>query len=113
MKTTLTICISVIILGLSTAVFAFNFELQKQKKENTELRASNAKLSQSLLDLSKSFQDIAKMKTYSISLAPNVTNHVSPVFGSAKNLTLQYFFTMDGNSIQLQPDSTYEKRRVQ
>lgn len=112
MKTT-TIYIAIIILGLSVAIFAFNFELQKQKKENTELRQSNAKLSQSFLDLSKAFQDIVKLKTYSISLSPNVTNHVSPVFGSAKNLTLQYFFTMDGNKIQVKADSIFEVRKLQ
>ena len=113
MKTYLTIAIAIIIASLAVAIFGFNYELQKQKKANVELRTSNAKLSQSFLDLSKAFQDIAKQKTYSISLSPNVTNHVSPVFGSAKNLTLQYFFTMDGNKIQAVPDSTFETRRIQ
>lgn len=113
MKTYLTIAIAIIIASLAVAIFVFNFELQKQKKENTELRQSNAKLSQSFLDLSKAFQDIAKQKTYSISLAPNVTNHVSPVFGSAKNLTLQYYFTMDGNKIQVKADSIFEVRKLQ
>ena len=113
MKTSLTISIVAVLLGLTTTAYVFNAELQKQKKENAELLKTNAKLSQAVLDFSKSFQDIAKLKTYSISLAPNVTNHVSPVFGSAKNLTLQYYFTMDGNAIQVKADSVYEKRRIQ
>jgi len=113
MKTYLTIAIAIIIACLFAVSFYLNSETKKQKKENTELRASNAKLSQAVLDLSKSFQDIAKLKTYSISLAPNVTNHVSPVFGSAKNLTLQYYFTMDGNKIQVKADSIFEVRKLQ
>lgn len=103
---------ALLIAGLILSVIWMSGEIKNQKNDNEFLRTQNESLSQSLATLSVSFDEARKQKTYAITLAPNVNSKISAVFGSAKQLTLQYYFTMDGNSMEVQPDSVYEVRRV-
>ena len=75
-------------------------------KENSRKNKQLEDLEVSLQSLSDSFSDISKQKTYSISLAPNIVNKNTAAFGKVSNITLQYYFSMDGNKIELLPDST-------
>jgi len=43
----------------------------------------------------------------SFSISPEITNKVTSAFGSTKNVTLQYYFTLDGKAIITKPDSVY------
>ena len=54
---------------------------------------------------------LSELKTYQITLSPNVTNKLNTTFGSQKQITMQYYFTMDGNSIELKPDTTINLTR--
>lgn len=74
-------------------------------KENSRKSKQLKELEVSLQSLSDSFSEISKQKTYSISLAPNIVNKNTAAFGQVANVTLQYYFSMDGNSIELLPDS--------
>lgn len=103
---------ALLIAGLILSVIWMSGEIENQKKDNEFLRTQNESLSQSLAILSVSFEEVRKQKTYAITLAPNVNSKISAVLGSAKQLTLQYYFTMDGNRMEVQPDSVYEVRRV-
>jgi hypothetical protein len=43
----------------------------------------------------------------SFSISPEITNKVTSAFGSTKNVTLQYYFTLDGKAMIAKPDSVY------
>ncbi|MDL2262728.1 hypothetical protein LJC11_04410 [Bacteroidales bacterium OttesenSCG-928-I21] len=43
----------------------------------------------------------------SFTISPEITNKVTSAFGSTKNVTLQYYFTLDGQAMIVKPDSTY------
>jgi hypothetical protein len=75
-------------------------------KENSRKNKQLEELEVSLQSLSDSFSEISKQKTYSISLAPNIVNKNTAAFGKVANVTLQYYFSMDGNKIEISPDST-------
>jgi len=75
-------------------------------KENSRKNKQLEELEVSLQSLSDSFSEISKQKTYSISLAPNIVNKNTAAFGNVANVTLHYYFSMDGNKIELLPDST-------
>lgn len=74
---------------------------QIQTLENESIRMADVIEKQSA-----TIQDLRKVKTYQISLSPNVNTKVATTFGSAKEITIQYYFTMDGNKMELTPDST-------
>ena len=103
---------ALLISGLILSAIWMSGEIKNQKKDNEFLRTQNESLSQSLAKLSVSFEEVKKQKTYSITLAPNVNSKISAVFGNAKQLTLQYYFTMDGNRMEMQPDSIYQLSRL-
>lgn len=104
---------ALLISGLILSVIWMSGEIKNQKQDNELLRAQNESLSKSLAKLSVSFEEVTKQKTYAITLAPNVNSKISAVFGNAKQLTLQYYFTMDGNKMEMHPDSVLEVRRVE
>ena len=107
MKTKISIYLitALVIAGLVfTTVFYRSLYIEQQKQ--VKVQQSELAIMQELYrDLSDSFNMLSKQRTYSISLAPNINTKVSSVLGSSKQLTLQYYFTMDGNSIELKPDS--------
>lgn len=113
MKTYIYLAISAVLAAAILSAVFFQQENKRQKKENTELRADLKILTTAYTKLSASFQEVAKLKTYSVSLAPNINNKVISTFGSTKNVTLQYYFTMDGNKIEAKADSIYEMRRLE
>jgi transcription antitermination factor NusG len=96
---------------LTSALYYKQYE--EQKKENKELKAELVQLNDSFSRLVTAFEDVRKQKTYSISLAPNINSKVISTFGATKNVTLQYFFTMDGAKMEIQPDSVYEVRKIE
>ena len=90
----------------------FYRSLYKEQQKQVKAQQSELAIMQELYrDLSDSFNMLSKQRTYSISLAPNVNTKVSSVLGSSKQLTLQYYFTMDGNSIELKPDSVLQLKK--
>ena len=96
------IIIAVVACILAASVSANVILFKENKRKNKEIE----KIGVSLQNLSDSFSEISKQKTYSISLAPNIVNKNTAAFGSVANVTLQYYFSMDGNKIELFPDST-------
>ena len=96
------IIIAVVACILAASVSANVILFKENKRKNKEIK----EISASLQSLSDSFSDISKQKTYSISLAPNIVNKNTAAFGNVANVTLQYYFSMDGNKIELFPDST-------
>jgi flagellar basal body-associated protein FliL len=106
---------AVVALILAASIL-INFQmLGKQKQQNQEIEKAEKQfitLSASYRDLVVEFQKLSKQRTYSISLAPNINSKLASTFGSMKNVTIQYFFTMDGNKMELQPDSVYQLNRI-
>ena len=96
------IIIAVVACILAASISANIILLKKNSRKNKQLE----ELEVSLQSLSDSFSEISKQKTYSISLAPNIINKNTAAFGKVANVTLQYYFSMDGNKIELLPDST-------
>jgi hypothetical protein len=93
------------------AVLLFATFTYKEKADNLQIDKEN--LQKDLADrnlaywkLADAFNDLRKQKTYSISLSPTIDTKISSVLGSSRQLTFQYYFTMDGNTIGLKPDST-------
>lgn len=107
------IFLAVIIAGLVFSIVLMSGKIKTIESENEFLKQQSKNLSDSYVELSKSFNEIRKQKTYSIQLAPNVNSKISAVFGSAKQLTLQYYFTMDGNKIEIIPDSVYSIQKIE
>jgi len=109
MKTNLTIAIvaAVLLMGLVFSTITYKNMYEKQKTETENVQKQLTDYSFQFNQLVESFQTLSKQKTYSISLAPSIDTKVNSTFGSTKNITLQYFFTMDGNKLELKPDSVY------
>ena len=96
--------LSLAIAVTSTALlFRENVNLRKDKKELVSVNAS----------LSESLAAALKIKNYSISLAPSINNKVTSAFGSTKNVTFQYFFKMDGNTLEVKPDSVLYVQKLE
>lgn len=96
------IIISVVACILAVSISANVILIKETSRKNKQLEAFKI----SLQSLSDSFSEVSKQKTYSISLAPNIVNKNTAAFGKVSSVTLQYYFSMDGNKIELLPDST-------
>ena len=96
------IIIAVVACVLVVSISAKIILIKEKSRKNKQLEAFEV----SLQSLSDSFSEVSKQKTYSISLAPNIINKNTAAFGKVANVTLQYYFSMDGNKIELLPDST-------
>ena len=113
MKTKISIYLitALVIAGLVfTTVFYRSLYIEQQKQVKAQ-QSELAIMQELYRDLSDSFNMLSKQRTYSISLAPNIHTTVSSVLGSSKQLTLQYYFSMDGNSIELKPDSVLQFKK--
>jgi len=60
-----------------------------------------------IVELNANLKKAIDKTAISFSIAPAITNKVTSAFGSTKNVTLQYYFNLDGKAIIAQPDSTY------
>lgn len=96
------IIISVVACILAVSISANVILIKETSRKNKQLEEFKV----SLQSLSDSFSEISKQKTYSISLAPNIVNKNTAAFGKVANVTLQYYFSMDGNKMEILPDST-------
>jgi hypothetical protein len=96
------IIIAVVACILAASISANVILIKENSRKNKQLEEFKI----SLQSLSDSFSEISKQKTYSISLAPNIVNKNTAAFGKVANVTLQYYFSMDGNKIEISPDST-------
>lgn len=96
------IIIAVVACILAASISANVILIKENSRKNKQLEAFEV----SLQSLSDSFSEVSKQKTYSISLAPNIVNKNTAAFGKVANVTLQYYFSMDGNKIEVLPDST-------
>lgn len=96
------IIIAVVACILAASISANVILIKENSRKNKQLEEFKV----SLQSLSDSFSEVSKQKTYSISLAPNIVNKNTAAFGKVANVTLQYYFSMDGNKIELLPDST-------
>ena len=107
--------VRVIISAVILAAFGFfivqNANLRQkynvQKEQNEMLQESLQNLDSAFNNIAGTYEVLSRLKTYSISLSPQIDTKVNSVLGSSKQLTFQYFFTMDGNAIKLSPDSTF------
>ena len=95
------IIIAVVACILAASISANIILINENLRKNKQLK----EIEVSLQSLSDSFSEISKQKTYSISLAPNIVNKNTAAFGKVSSVTLQYYFSMDGNKIELLPDS--------
>lgn len=96
------IIIAVVACILAVSISANVILIKENSRKSKQLEAFEV----SLQSLSDSFSEVSKQKTYSISLAPNIINKNTAAFGKVANVTLHYYFSMDGNKIELLPDST-------
>ena len=99
--------LKIILISVFAVLFAVSISmnvilLKENERKNKELK----QLGDAYQSLSNSFSEVSKQKTYSISLAPNIVNKNTAAFGKVANVTLHYYFSMDGNKIELLPDST-------
>lgn len=103
------VALFVITLIISTTFYKSEAKIYR---EQNELLNNNLKtMAYNYDSLVFVYNKLLKQKNYSISLSPNINNKVNSTFGSAKNLTFQYYFTMDGNKIELMPDTTITLRK--
>jgi len=99
--------IAILAIGLlSATTVTFKNQVKSLKADKENLQSDLKDLKSTYLQLADAFNDLRKQKMYSISLAPTIDTKISSVLGSSKQLTFQYYFTMDGNTIGLKPDST-------
>lgn len=100
------IALVVILVALSASTYYFFERTQILKAENERLNVNQKDLARIYDSLAQSYVKLLDKKNYSISLNPTIETKVNSVLGSSKQLTFQYYFTMDGNNIKLEPDST-------
>lgn len=96
-STIILIVLSAILAGSTLTLYGVNKSLKSQ------VEAQEVAIDQ----LGEAVSDIAKQRTLSLEINPSIENRVTSAFGSTKNVTLQYYFTIDGNSIITKPDSIY------
>ena len=96
----------VIIAVLLFATFTYKEKAENLQVDKENLQADLDDRSLTYSQLADAFNDLRKQKTYSISLSPTIETKISSILGSSRQLTFQYYFTMDGNTIGLKPDST-------
>jgi hypothetical protein len=99
--------VAVIALAAIAVMWIFvikNIELKNQNKilteQVSELLVKNSELNENL-------KRALEKTAISFSINPEITNKVTSTFGSTKNVTLQYYFTLDGKAIIAKPDSVY------
>lgn len=102
-----------IVLTISAIGNFFQYKtVDRVGKENKVLSNQVNTLTFSVSVLSEEFKKLSAKDRYSISLAPTISSKFTSTFGSTKNVTLQYFFTMDGNKLEIKPDSVYQVSRI-
>lgn len=94
-----------LLLVLLFATFTYKEKADNLQIDKENLQADLADRALTYSQLADAFNDLRKQKTYSISLSPTINTKISSVLGSSKQLTFQYYYTMDGNTIGLKPDS--------
>jgi len=62
---------------------------------------------QTITSLQKSLDKAIAKTAISFSISPEIHNKVTSAFGNTKNVTMQYYFNLDGKAIIAQPDSVY------
>lgn len=96
-----------IIIGVFiTLSIVLGIEVYKFKKETERQQLV-------IEQLTESIESISKVKAIQLAIYPHIENKVNTTFGSSKNVTLQYYFTIDGNSLLVKPDSIYELTKIQ
>ena len=103
--------VALVVISLIIATTFYKSEAKIYREQNELLNKNLKTMSYNYDSLVFVYNKLLKQKNYSISLSPNINNKVNSTFGSAKNLTFQYYFTMDGNKIELQPDTTITLRK--
>jgi len=98
MKNFLTVVIGVILIG---AVVSLGMIAKNQKER---IRFQERQIENLQANLKKAIDKTA----ISFSINPAISNKVNSAFGSTKNVTLQYYFTLDGKAMLIdKPDSVY------
>ncbi|MDR2684043.1 MAG: hypothetical protein LBB53_01515 [Prevotellaceae bacterium] len=62
-------------------------------------------------ELDSALQKALGQTAISFAITPTIQNKVTSAFGSTKNVTLQYYFTLDGKAIIAKPDSVYHIKK--
>ncbi len=91
-----------LLVALLVAVSVVAVSLRTTVKEQYEI----------ISQLNKSIEEISNVKAIQLAIHPHIENRVTTTFGKSQNVTLQYFFTIDGNEIVAIPDSIYEIRKT-
>ena len=97
MKNIATTIAAVIVLGYAATVTVIAASYSKRSKfQEKQITALNENLKKAIEKTAISF-----------SINPEITHKITSAFGSTKFLTVQYYFTLDGNAMITQPDSVY------
>ncbi len=62
--------------------------------------------------LQAAINDISEIKAVQLAIYPHIENKVTTTFGRSQNVTLQYYFTIDGNNLEIKPDSVYSLQKI-
>lgn len=76
-------------------------------------RATVREQQEIISQLTKTVKEVSDVKAIQLAIHPHIENKVTTAFGSSKNVVLQYYFTIDGNSLLVKPDSIYELTKIQ
>ena len=90
-----------IIYTVLVASIAMLLVVAKNQKERIKFQETQIE------NLQVSLKKAIEKTAISFSINPEITNKVTSAFGSTKNVTLQYYFNLDGQAIITQPDSVY------
>jgi nucleoside recognition membrane protein YjiH len=104
LKDFLIVTVILLLIGGAAVLAVKNAEKAKQNKilteQVSELLVKNSELNENL-------KRALEKTAISFSINPEITNKVTSTFGSTKNVTLQYYFTLDGKAMIAKPDSVY------
>jgi hypothetical protein len=104
LKDFLIITVILLLCGGVSVLAVKNAEKLKQNKILTE-QASELLVKNS--ELNENLKRALEKTAISFSINPEIQNKVTSTFGSTKNVTLQYYFTLDGKAMIAKPDSVY------
>ncbi len=70
------------------------------------LKKQNDNLNSQIKSLNENINIVAKQDRYAITLSPSIVTSPKATFGKVSNLTIQYYFKLDGKLYGISPDST-------
>jgi len=101
--------LKIIVFGLFVVGIAVLSIVVKNQRTTIKTNAETISFQrEQIVELQDNLKKAIEKTAISFSITPQIANKVTSAFGSTKNVTLQYYFNLDGKAMIINnPDSVY------